>query len=54
MFDLVSLAHARRQMTDGNRKAQLVDQSLEFELPEAESVSIAASTVGRRLAFLRK
>src|SRR5262249_30868726 len=33
-------------MTDGDRESELVDESLQFELPQAQAVAIASTTVG--------
>jgi hypothetical protein len=45
MLDLVPLARPRRKVTDPNRQADLIGQSLQFNFPQADSTTIAAATV---------
>src|SRR3989304_2456754 len=46
MLDLVPLAGARREMTDRNHQSRLLGQLLELPFPEAETGTVAATTIG--------
>ena len=45
MFDAVPLARARREVTDRDREAGAIGESLQFPLPEPESRAVAAPRV---------
>ena len=46
VFHLVPLARPGREMTDGDGKAQLICQTLEFQLPQPMAIPVAPPTVG--------
>ena len=46
MLDLVPLAGSRRKMANSNLEARVVGESLQLNLPEARSVTIASASVG--------
>ena len=47
MLDFVPLAGARRKVTDRQRTPGLVGQPLQFQLPEAQTLSVTAAAIGR-------
>ena len=46
VFDLVPLAGAWRQMTNRDRKLELVGQFLQLDLPKAHAIAVAAAAIG--------
>src|SRR2546426_11099982 len=46
MLDLVPLAGARWEMRDVNPEAQVVGQPLQFLLPRARAITVAAARIG--------
>jgi hypothetical protein len=47
MLDLVPLAGAGRQVTDGDRDIKFVGQLLQLQLPQPHPRAVAAAAVGR-------
>ena len=47
MFHLVPLACARRKVAHGDLQTDLVGQPLQLQLPQFESIPVAAPTIGR-------
>ena len=47
VLDGIPFARSRRIMTDRDRQAPFVGQDLEFDLPQADAIAVAAAAVGR-------
>jgi hypothetical protein len=45
MFDLVPFARTGREMADGYREAELVDELLKLDLPQPEPIAVTASSI---------
>ena len=53
MLDLVPLARAWWEVANRDREAQIVGELLEFQLPQANAVAVAAAAVGGDQEFAR-
>ena len=53
MLNLVPLAGPRREVADPDAQAEVIGECLQFRLPAASPVAVAAARVGRNQEFLR-
>jgi hypothetical protein len=47
VFSLIPFAGTRRQMADADWNAQRISQRLQFDFPQADTMSVAAAAIGR-------